>query len=43
MPEYLSPGVYVEEIEIGGKPVEGGSINEYRRLLGSNGTRPYNA
>jgi len=23
MPEYLSPGVYVEEIEIGGKPIEG--------------------
>ena len=23
MPEYLSPGVYIEEIEIGGKPIEG--------------------
>ena len=23
MPEYLSPGVYVEEIEIGAKPIEG--------------------
>ena len=23
MPEYLSPGVYVEEIEIGSKPIEG--------------------
>jgi len=23
MPEYLSPGVYVEEVEIGGKPIEG--------------------
>ncbi len=27
MPEYLSPGVYVEEIEIGGKPVEGVSTS----------------
>jgi len=23
MPEYLAPGVYVEEIEIGAKPIEG--------------------
>ena len=23
MPEYLAPGVYIEEIEIGGKPIEG--------------------
>ena len=27
MPEYLSPGVYVEEIEIGGKPIEGVSTS----------------
>lgn len=27
MPEYLSPGVYVEEIEIGSKPVEGVSTS----------------
>jgi len=27
MPEYLSPGVYVEEIQIGGKPVEGVSTS----------------
>ena len=23
MPEYLSPGVYVEEIDVGTKPIEG--------------------
>lgn len=27
MPEYLSPGVYVEEIEIGAKPIEGVSTS----------------
>ncbi len=27
MPEYLAPGVYVEEIEIGGKPIEGVSTS----------------
>ncbi len=27
MPEYLSPGVYVEEIEIGSKPIEGVSTS----------------
>lgn len=27
MPEYLSPGVYIEEIEIGGKPIEGVSTS----------------
>ena len=27
MPEYLSPGVYVEEIEIGGKPIQGVSTS----------------
>ncbi|MBL9135551.1 MAG: phage tail sheath subtilisin-like domain-containing protein [Verrucomicrobiales bacterium] len=27
MPEYLSPGVYVEEIELGGKPIEGVSTS----------------
>ena len=27
MPEYLSPGVYVEEFEIGGKPIEGVSTS----------------
>jgi phage tail sheath protein FI len=27
MPEYLSPGVYVEEIEIGAKPIEGASTS----------------
>ncbi|PKM82000.1 MAG: phage tail protein [Firmicutes bacterium HGW-Firmicutes-14] len=27
MPEYLSPGVYMEEVEIGGKPVEGVSTS----------------
>lgn len=27
MSEYLSPGVYVEEIEIGGKPIEGVSTS----------------
>lgn len=27
MPEYLAPGVYVEEIEIGAKPIEGVSTS----------------
>jgi len=27
MPEYLAPGVYVEEVEIGGKPIEGVSTS----------------
>lgn len=27
MPEYLSPGVYVEEFEIGAKPIEGVSTS----------------
>ena len=27
MPEYLSPGMYVEEIEIGSKPIEGVSTS----------------
>ncbi|HSI12968.1 MAG TPA: phage tail sheath subtilisin-like domain-containing protein [Chthoniobacter sp.] len=27
MPEYLAPGVYVEEIEMGGKPIEGVSTS----------------
>lgn len=27
MPEYLSPGVYIEEIELGGKPLEGVSTS----------------
>jgi len=27
MPEYLSPGVYVEEFESGGKPMEGASTS----------------
>lgn len=27
MPEYLSPGVYIEEIEIGGRPIEGVSTS----------------
>ncbi|NIM12071.1 MAG: phage tail protein, partial [Candidatus Aminicenantes bacterium] len=27
MPEYLSPGVYVEEVEIGAKPIEGVSTS----------------
>src|SRR5262245_19319340 len=27
MPEYLTPGVYVEEIEIGAKPIEGVSTS----------------
>src|SRR5262249_23563391 len=27
MPEYLSPGVYVEEIELGPKPIEGVSTS----------------
>lgn len=27
MPEYLAPGVYVEEIELGGKPIEGVSTS----------------
>ena len=27
MPEYLSPGVYIEEIEIGAKPIEGVSTS----------------
>jgi len=27
MPEYLSPGVYIEEFEIGAKPIEGVSTS----------------
>ena len=27
MPESLTPGVYVEEIELGGKPIEGVSTS----------------
>ena len=27
MPEYLSPGVYIEEIELGAKPIEGVSTS----------------
>ncbi len=27
MPEYLSPGVYIEEFEIGAKPMEGVSTS----------------
>ena len=27
MPEYLAPGVYIEEIEIGAKPIEGVSTS----------------
>jgi len=27
MPEYLSPGVYIEEVEMGGKPIEGVSTS----------------
>jgi len=27
MPEYLSPGVYVEEIELGARPIEGVSTS----------------
>ena len=27
MPEYLTPGVYIEEIEIGAKPIEGVSTS----------------
>src|SRR4051812_35515165 len=27
MPEYLSPGVYMEEVEIGGTPIEGVSTS----------------
>jgi hypothetical protein len=27
MPEYLTPGVYIEEIELGGKPIEGVSTS----------------
>ena len=27
MPEYLAPGVYVEEFEIGSKPIEGVSTS----------------
>src|SRR5512145_767785 len=27
MPEYLTPGVYIEEFEIGGKPIEGVSTS----------------
>jgi phage tail sheath protein FI len=27
MPEYLSPGVYIEEFEIGARPIEGVSTS----------------
>src|SRR4051812_44678807 len=27
MPEYLAPGVYVEEVDTGNKPIEGGSTS----------------
>ena len=27
MPEYLAPGVYIEEVEIGAKPIEGVSTS----------------
>ena len=41
MPEYLSPGVYVEETEIGGKPIEGVSTST-AGLLGETERGPTN-
>ena len=34
MPEYLSPGVYIEEIDIGPKPIEGVSTRVPAGFLG---------
>ena len=42
MPDYLYPGVYVEEVDTGNKPIEGVSTSIVG-FLGSRRTRPVKA